>query len=39
VNVKLEISADFQVGVPDGRFAREENCRTLEFKDHGFEDS
>jgi hypothetical protein len=40
VNVTLEISADVQSGVPD-RVVRTvtENCRTLKFKDHGFEES
>jgi hypothetical protein len=40
VNVTLEISADVQNGVPD-KVVRTvtENCRTLKFKDHGFEES
>jgi hypothetical protein len=40
VNVTLEISADVQGGVPD-KVVRTvtENCRTLKFKDHGFEES
>jgi len=40
VNVTLEISADVQGGVPD-KVVRTvtENCRTLKFKDQGFEDS
>jgi predicted AAA+ superfamily ATPase len=40
VNVTLEISADVQSGVPD-KVVRTvtENCRTLKFKDHGFEES
>jgi hypothetical protein len=40
VNVTLEISADVQNGVPDKVVrAVTENCRTLKFKDHGFEES
>lgn len=40
VNVTLEISADVQSGVPD-KVVRTvtENCRTLKFNDHGFEES
>jgi hypothetical protein len=40
VNVTLEISADVQGGVPD-KVVRTvtENCRTLKFKDQGFEES
>jgi hypothetical protein len=40
VNVTLEISADVQAGVPE-KVVRTvtENCRTLKFKDHGFEES
>ena len=40
VNVTLEISADVQSGVPD-KVVRTvtENCRTLKFKEHGFEES
>jgi hypothetical protein len=40
VNVTLEISADVQNGVPE-KVVRTvtENCRTLKFKDHGFEES
>ena len=40
VNVTLEISADVQNGVPDNVVRTvTENCRTLKFKDHGFEES
>ena len=40
VTVTLEIAADVQSGVPD-KVVRTvtENCRTLKFKDHGFEES
>jgi hypothetical protein len=40
VNVTLEISASVQGGVSD-KVVRTvtENCRTLKFKDHGFEES
>jgi hypothetical protein len=40
VSVTLEISADVTTGVPD-KVVRTvtENCRTLKFKDHGFEES
>jgi len=40
VNVTLEISCEVQGGVPD-KVVRTvtENCRTLKFKDHGFEES
>lgn len=40
VNVTLEISANVQSGVPDKVVrAVTENCRTLKFKDQGFEES
>jgi hypothetical protein len=40
VIVTLEISADVQGGVPDKVIRTvTENCRTLKFKDHGFEES
>ena len=40
VTVTLEIAADVKNGVPD-KVVRKvtENCRTLKFKDHGFEES
>jgi hypothetical protein len=40
LSVTLEISADVKNGVPD-KVVRTvtENCRTLKFKDHGFEES
>ena len=39
VKVTLEISADFSGDVPDGTVRTvTENCRTLKFKDHGFEE-
>jgi len=39
VKVTLEISADFTGDVPDGTVRTvTENCRTLKFKDHGFEE-
>ena len=40
VKVTLEISAEVQNGVPE-KVVRTvtENCRTLKFKDHGFEES
>ena len=39
VKVTLEISADFTVDVPDGTVRTvTENCRTLKFRDHGFEE-
>jgi hypothetical protein len=40
VNVTLEISAGVPNGVPE-KVVRTvtENCRTLKFKDHGFEES
>ena len=40
VSVTLEVAADLNGGVPD-KVVRTvtENCRTLKFKDHGFEES
>jgi len=40
VNVTLEISAEVHDGVPE-KVVRTvtENCRTLKFRDHGFEES
>ena len=40
VSVTLEIAADVSSGVPD-KVVRTvtENCRTLKFRDHGFEES
>jgi hypothetical protein len=40
VSVTLEISASVQSGVSDKVIRTvTENCRTLKFKDHGFEES
>ncbi len=40
VSVVLEISADVRNGVPDNVVRTvTENCRTLKFKDQGFEES
>lgn len=40
VDVTLEISAEVEKGVPDNVVRTvTENCRTLKFKDHGFEES
>jgi len=40
VTVTLEIAADVHSGVPE-KVVRTvtENCRTLKFRDHGFEES